>query len=183
MYEMKEHPHFNEEHARHAVGMMHNEDGSKGPHWTVEETTSIANQLGINLTSEKHNKWDWYVAMNMIYSDFYKAVVAMTGSANTKYFAELAKAWISDKDAPDGKMWYYYLHVMCEGIPEYKLYEEIHEHREAGNARRMGRYNYPRMTDYDYSRTGKYIDFDYERDFIEDEHDGRERRGGSIRRF
>ena len=88
MYEAINGPHFDEEHARYAVEGMENEDGTKGPHWTVEETTSVANQMGINLKSEKHNKWDWYVAMNMIYSDYYKAVVAMTGSANTKHFAE-----------------------------------------------------------------------------------------------
>lgn len=98
MYEAINGPHFDEEHARYAVEGMENEDGTKGPHWTVEETTSVANQMGINLKSEKHNKWDWYVAMNMIYSDYYKAVVAMTGSANTKHFAELAKAWLCDKD-------------------------------------------------------------------------------------
>ena len=90
MYEAINGPHFDEEHARYAVEGMENEDGTKGPHWTVEETTSVANQMGINLKSEKHNKWDWYVAMNMIYSDYYKAVVAMTGSANTKHFAENA---------------------------------------------------------------------------------------------
>lgn len=77
MYEAINGPHFDEEHARYAVEGMENEDGTKGPHWTVEETTSVANQMGINLKSEKHNKWDWYVAMNMIYSDYYKAVVAM----------------------------------------------------------------------------------------------------------
>lgn len=92
VYEAINGPHFDEEHARYAVEGMENEDGTKGPHWTVEETTSVANQMGINLRSEKHNKWDWYVAMNMIYSDFYKAVVAMTGSNNTKHFAELTKA-------------------------------------------------------------------------------------------
>lgn len=70
--------------------------------------------MGINLKSEKHNKWDWFVAMNMIYSDFYKAVVAMTGSANTKYFAELAKAWLCDKDISEGKMWHYYVYIMCD---------------------------------------------------------------------
>lgn len=103
MYEAINGPHFDEEHAHYAVEGMENEDGTKGPHWTVEETTSVANQMGINLKSEKHNKWDWFVAMNMIYSDFYKAVVAMTGSANTKYFAELAKAWLCDKDISEGK--------------------------------------------------------------------------------
>lgn len=70
MYEAINGPHFDEEHARYAVEGMENEDGTKGPHWTVD----------------------------MIYSDYYKAVVAMTGSANTKHFAELAKAWLCDKD-------------------------------------------------------------------------------------
>lgn len=181
MYEMMEGPHFNEEHARHAVGMMKNEDGTKGPHWTVEETTSIANQLGINLTSGKHNKWDWYVAMNMIYSDFYKAVVAMTGSASTKYFAELAKAWVTDKDAPDGKMWHYYVHVMCGDDDDYKVYERIHRDREFGNARRMGRYEYPRTYDYPYS--GRHLDFEFDKELMEEEPMSRDRRGASIRRF
>lgn len=114
MYEAINGPHFDEEHAHYAVEGMENEDGTKGPHWTVEETTSVANQMGINLKSEKHNKWDWFVAMNMIYSDFYKAVVAMTGSANTKYFAELAKAWLCDKDISEGKMWHYYVYICTE---------------------------------------------------------------------
>ena len=61
VYEAINGPHFDEEHARYAVEGMENEDGTKGPHWTVEETTSVANQMGINLRSEKHNKWDWYV--------------------------------------------------------------------------------------------------------------------------
>lgn len=58
MYEAINGPHFDEEHAHYAVEGMENEDGTKGPHWTVEETTSVANQMGINLKSEKHNKWE-----------------------------------------------------------------------------------------------------------------------------
>lgn len=46
MYEAINGPHFDEEHARYAVEGMENEDGTKGPHWTVEETTSVANQNG-----------------------------------------------------------------------------------------------------------------------------------------
>lgn len=45
MYEAINGPHFDEEHARYAVEGMENEDGTKGPHWTVEETTSVANQI------------------------------------------------------------------------------------------------------------------------------------------
>lgn len=36
MYEAINGPHFDEEHARYAVEGMENEDGTKGPHWTVE---------------------------------------------------------------------------------------------------------------------------------------------------
>lgn len=144
MYEAINGPHFDEEHARYAVESMENEDGTKGPHWTVEETTSVANQMGINLKSEKHNKWDWYVAMNMIYSDYYKAVVAMTGSANTKHFAELAKAWLCDKDIDEGKMWHYYVYLMCDDDEnDYKAYERMHSNRNSYYSpeyeRRMGR--------------------------------------------
>lgn len=89
-------PHFNEECALKAVSKMENEDGSRGEHWSLEETTSIANQYGINLKGEKYNKCDWYVALNMIRSDYYRAVVTMTSSDHIKYFVELAKAWLND---------------------------------------------------------------------------------------
>lgn len=157
MYEAINGPHFDEEHARYAVAEMENEDGTKGPHWTVEETTSIANQMGINLKSEKHNKWDWYVAMNMIYSDFYKAVVSMTGGTSTKHFAELAKAWLCDKDISEGKMWHYYVYIMCDDEDnDYKAYER--EYRDHPEYEHMGRERRMRYVEpYDYTpRYGNY---------------------------
>ena len=48
MYEAINGPHFDEEHAHYAVEGMENEDGTKGPHWTVEETTSVVNQKGFD---------------------------------------------------------------------------------------------------------------------------------------
>lgn len=109
-------PHFNEECALKAVSKMENEDGSRGEHWSLEETASIANQYGINLKGEKYNKYDWYVALNMIRSDYYRAVVTMTSSDHIKYFVELAKAWLNDKDIEEGKMWYYYCYIMCDKL-------------------------------------------------------------------
>ncbi len=70
-YEAEHGPHFNEEHARKAVSKMENEDGTRGPHWSVEETTALASQYGINLGS-RFNRYDWFVALNMVYSDYYK---------------------------------------------------------------------------------------------------------------
>jgi hypothetical protein len=46
---MEHGPHFNEEHARKAVMKMENEDGTRGPHWSIEETTTLASQYGISL--------------------------------------------------------------------------------------------------------------------------------------
>ena len=189
MYEALNGPHFDEEHARYAVEGMENEDGSKGPHWTVEETTSVANQMGINLKSEKHNKWDWYVAMNMIYSDFYKAVVAMTGSANTKHFAELAKAWICDKDISEGKMWHYYVYIMCDDddndykaaekrakyYSEYRDYDyEPHREKEYDFYEKERRYNpYNREREMRMGRERDYMGRD--RETLEREMKERER--------
>lgn len=52
-YEAKHGPHFDEEHARKAVSKMENEDGSRGQHWSVEETSALANQYGVNLNLTK----------------------------------------------------------------------------------------------------------------------------------
>lgn len=99
-YEAEHGPHFNEEHARKAVSKMENEDGTRGPHWSIEETTTLANQYGISL-GNRFNRYDWFVALNMVYSDYYKVIINITNSNSTKHFVELAKAWINDKDIND----------------------------------------------------------------------------------
>ena len=137
-YEAEHGPHFNEEHARKAINKMENEDGTRGQHWSLEETTALANQYGIRL-DEKINKYDWYVALNMVYSDYYRVVVSMTGSNNTKYFVELAKAWMHDKDIDEGKMWFYYIYVMCDKIrnAEEDLFEKSSSISAKNSARVM----------------------------------------------
>lgn len=119
-YEAEHGPHFNEEHARKAVSKMENEDGTRGPHWSIEETTTLANQYGISL-GNRFNRYDWFVALNMVYSDYYKVIISMTNSNSTKHFVELAKAWINDKDIDEGKMWYYYIYVMCDKIRQAEM--------------------------------------------------------------
>lgn len=116
-YEKEHGPHFNEEYARKAVMKMENEDGTRGPHWSLEETTTLASQYGIALGS-KFNRYDWFVALNMVYSDYYRVIMNITGSNNTKHYVEFAKAWLNDKDIDEGKMWYYYVYVMCDHIRE-----------------------------------------------------------------
>lgn len=84
-YEAEHGPHFNEEHARKAVSKMENEDGTRGPHWSVEETTALASQYGINLGS-RFNRYDWFVALNMVYSDYYVVDITIQCNGETKKF-------------------------------------------------------------------------------------------------
>ena len=158
-------PHFTEECAMKAVKKMENEDGTRGPRWSVEEAERIASQYGVNLKGEKFNKYDWFVALNMIRSDFYRAVVNITGTDNVKHFVELAKAWLNDKDIETGKMWFYFKFVMCEEGREDDDYEEEH----AAYARRS------RMHEmYPYHKRHRYDEY-YDED-EDDEYDEYPRR-------
>lgn len=93
-YEMEHGPHFNEEHARKAVMKMENEDGTRGPHWSLEETSALASQYGISL-SGKFNRYDWFVALNMVYSDYYKVLLNITGSNNIKHQLSVMRKWLN----------------------------------------------------------------------------------------
>lgn len=73
---------------------MQNEDGTKGPHWTMQETDAFK--------PEGIDSHCWDVAMNMMYSDYFS--VAVSYGANTPdFYAELAKAFLMDKDTKQGK--------------------------------------------------------------------------------
>jgi len=154
---------------------MENEDGTRGPHWSLEETTSLANQFGINLNN-RFNRYDWFVALNMIYSDYYKVLVNITNSNTPKHYVEFAKAWLNDKDIDEGKMWYYYIYVMCDKIREEEMecYEdkmkgEYDDDEDELGRSRMGRY---RMGSY--RRTGR-MNVYRDRDDYDDYEDNRYR--------
>ena len=161
-YERMYGPHFNEECAQKAVSKMENEDGTKGHRWTIEEADRIAQQYGVNLKSEKFNKYDWFVALNMIRSDFYRAVVNMTGTDNVKHFVELAKAWLNDKDIEEGKMWFYFKYVMCEEGREEDDDDDDMEgnYAYARRGRRSGR-----MAQYHKHHYGDYYDDEDDDDY------------------
>jgi len=95
---------FDEEYALYAVSQMDNEDGTKGEHWNIVDTTNAARSVGI--TFDKCNEWDWYYVLNMIYSDYFKTIVS-----NTSMYISLTKDWLMDKDAPQGKAFRYWCMV------------------------------------------------------------------------
>lgn len=94
--------HFNEWMLKKALADIENEDGTKGGHWSVDETDGVARNYNVNL--KNYNSYDWNYVMNMIYSDYYGSVPNELSS-----YVKLANKFINDKDAHDGKPLRYYL--------------------------------------------------------------------------
>jgi hypothetical protein len=94
--------HFSEWTLKEALERMINEDGSRGGHWSVEETNKVAQSRGIIFN--KFNEYDWNYVMNMIYSDYFGVI-----SNSLEMYVELAKRFLCDKDSQEGKAYKYYI--------------------------------------------------------------------------
>lgn len=97
---------FTREIAEAWTSHMENEDGTRGPHWSMEQTKQVQAQRGIEC-----DPLEFWVAINMIYSDYCKA--AKKANANTiDFYADMAKAFLDDKDAPKDKLARYYAYIV-----------------------------------------------------------------------
>lgn len=87
---------FDRETATRWAEHMQNADGTVGPHWTMDQTSAVADASGI-----PHDipRWAWGVTMNMMYSDYYE-VARKFGVNVPEFYAELARAFLMDKDGP-----------------------------------------------------------------------------------
>lgn len=89
---------------------MRNADGTTGPHWSMDQTSAIADGMGVQETDIP--RWAWGVTMNMMYSDYYHVAVEF-GLNRPEFYAALAKAFLLDKDGPgpEQKLMAYYEHI------------------------------------------------------------------------
>jgi hypothetical protein len=88
---------------------MKNQDGTMGEHFKKEQVHQAARQIGVN-PEEYGNEHIFGLVMNMMYSD-YCAVAKKFGLDRPDFYAELAKAFLNDKDfegEPEEKVWLYY---------------------------------------------------------------------------
>ena len=101
---------FTEDDAKEWTARMENTDGTTGPHWTMEQTTAVAESMGIQ--APVVTRWAWGVAMNMMYSDYYPVAVEF-GLNRPEFYAAMAKAFLIDKDGPgpERKLMEYYEHI------------------------------------------------------------------------
>lgn len=75
---------------------MQNADGTTGPHWTMDQTSAVADASG---AGRDIPHWVFGVTMNMMYSDYYE-VARKFGVNVPEFYAELARAFLVDKDGP-----------------------------------------------------------------------------------
>lgn len=64
----KDAEHFDMSTAQKWVDGMKNDDGTHGAHWTIEQTTAVAESLDIPL--DTISEYCWWATMNMMYSDY-----------------------------------------------------------------------------------------------------------------
>jgi hypothetical protein len=87
---------------------MKNQDGTMGEHFKKEQVMQAARQIGVN--PEEYGEHIFPLVMNMMYSD-YCAVAKKFGLDRPDFYAELAKAFLNDKDfggEPEEKVYLYY---------------------------------------------------------------------------
>lgn len=94
---------FSMEAAKEWTQHMQNEDGTSGPHWSVEQAKQIMAQRNLSL-----NPAEFYAALNMIYSDFSPVAKKHGLGGSLDFYVDMAKAFLNDKDAAPGKLSNYY---------------------------------------------------------------------------
>lgn len=88
------------------VDEMANADGTKGPHWSMEQSKALKERLDLDLDSV-----EFYVALNMMYSDYCEAAKKF-GVDSAEFYACLAKCFLKDKDAVPDKLERYYEYIV-----------------------------------------------------------------------
>lgn len=103
----KSHQKMTRETAEEWVESMESDDPAKphGGKWTMEQVKPIAQKYGVPTEGERF--WEFWAVMNAMYSDYY-VVAKKYNALNPDFFADMAMAFINDKDAVKNKSMIYY---------------------------------------------------------------------------
>ena len=88
---------------------LQNQDGTMGEHFKKEQVHQAARQIGVN-PEQYGNEHIFGLVMNMMYAD-YCGVAKKFGLDRHDFYAEMAKAFLHDKDFsgnPEEKVYLYY---------------------------------------------------------------------------
>lgn len=98
----KHHSHeIDEEMAMEWVAGMKNADGTKGPHYKIDQVEQWRSTNCMDC-----EKWPFFVAVNMMYSDYCKTAEKM-GVSKLDFYGHMAKDFLKDEDASPDKLYKY----------------------------------------------------------------------------
>ena len=98
----KHHSHeIDEEMAMEWVSSMKNADGTKGPHYKIDQVEQWRSTNCMDC-----EKWPFFVAVNMMYSDYCKTAEKM-GVSKLDFYGHMAKDFLKDEDAAPDKLYKY----------------------------------------------------------------------------
>ncbi|MBD5161421.1 MAG: hypothetical protein HDT14_05285 [Oscillibacter sp.] len=84
---------------------IENADGTHGGHWKMEQTEQVREKHSVDCDPVM-----FYAAMNMMSSDYCKAV-EKANAGSVELYACMAKAFLDDKDAMPHKLERYYHYI------------------------------------------------------------------------
>lgn len=106
---------FRRDEAENWKHRMLNEDGTVGEHFKAEQLKRVAESQGIHI--EELGGFDTFsTAVNMMYSD-YCSVAKKYGVDRIEFYADMAKAFLKDRDfdgLPEDKLYLYYKCIVEE---------------------------------------------------------------------
>ena len=99
-------PQLTKEKAEQWVRSMQNANGTRGQNWNMEQAKHIMTRYGYQC-----DPLEFYVALNMMKSDYSKAA-AQLGMDKEEFYAAMAKAFLMDEDAHKDKLARYWQYVV-----------------------------------------------------------------------
>lgn len=101
-YMDKHHSHeIDEDMAMEWVSGMKNADGTRGPHYKIDQVEQWRSTNCMDC-----DKWEFFVTVNMMYSDYCKTAEKM-GVSKLDFYGHMAKDFLKDEDATPDKLYKY----------------------------------------------------------------------------
>lgn len=87
-------------------------ENEKGKKWTLEQTNDVARKIGVTFSgsTDDYTQYEFWCVMHMMYYD-YSDVLKESGIIDPSIFGKMADAYLSDIDAPKGKLVNYFFFV------------------------------------------------------------------------
>lgn len=86
---------------------IRNEDGTKGAHWSFDQAKQVMAQKGV-----KADPIEFYAVLNTMYADYCKVFKKYGVGDKLDFYVDMAKAFIEDKDAEQGKVANYFYNIV-----------------------------------------------------------------------